>query len=326
MNKKLFEKFRSLRVLYFNEIKKCINAKTTFLVFLVIVFGVTVFALNIDSQPEQLIEANMQEVLSEEIENINSLLNDPSVDMTNEMRRNYIDTIKINSYMIENNIEPYKTHSIANYLLSINDLFAIVVILSILVVCKIVTDEFRYATMNILVTVPCKRYKILLAKVLAMISVCVGIIVLLYLISFFVGGIFFGFEGMDTTVVTYNNGKLFVRNIIEQSLINNFYNIFTLISCSSFVLMISLLFKSGVISACSGIIVYLIGSRVTMMLREFEWIKYSLFANMQFQMYTSGIEIFENQTPIFSIIVLLIYSVVFIAISFLIFNIRNIYD
>lgn len=326
MSKTICEKFRCLRILYINEIKKCINAKTTFFVFLILVIGVTVFALNIDSQPEQLIDTDIQSMLSQEVENINNLLNDPSIGMSNEMRENYINNLKIYEYMIKNDIAPYKTHSIANYLLSINDLFAIVVILSILVVCKIVTDEYRYATMNILVTVPCKRYKILLSKILAMISICIAIIILLYFISFIVGGLFFGFEDINSLVVTYNQDTLYVRNVIVQSLINNLYNTFTLISCSSFVLMLSLLFKSGVLSACSGIVVYLLGSRLTIALKEFKWIKYSLFANMQFQIYASGIEIFEDQTPSFSIMMLLIYSVLFIAMSFLIFNKRNIYE
>lgn len=279
-----------------------------------------------DSLPEQVNYDDAQSFLQYEIDNINDILNDPSIGMSKEMKDSYLNTIKINNYMLEHGIEPYKTHSTTNYLLSLNKLFALVVMLSVVIVSKIITDEYKYSTLNILITVPCKRYKVLLSKILAMITICIGIILSLYLISIIIGGLFFGFGDLTSDVVTCRNNVLYVRNVILESLLNNFYNVFTLIGCASLTLMLSIVFKSGIISTCAGICVYLLGSQLTIAFRELPWIKYTIFANMQFQMYVNGIELFDGITPKFSIIVLMLYSLLFLMISFIVFEKRNVYE
>ncbi len=319
-------KRRSIGVLYFNELKKCVNAKTTFAVFLIIIIGLVFFALQLNSQPEQVDYIDAQSYLQYEINSINDTLNDPSIGMSDEMKDSYLNTIKIDNYMLEHGIEPYKTHSITNYLLSLNNLFALVVMLSVVIISKIITDEYKYSTLNILITIPCKRYKVLLSKILAMITICIAIIVSLYLISIIVGGLFFCIGDLDSVIVTCSNNVLHVRSVIGESLLNNFYNVFTLIGCASLTLMLSIIFKSGIISTCAGISVYLLGSRLTIALKELPWIKYTIFANMQFQMYASGIELFDGITPEFSIIVLMLYSLLFLIISFIVFEKRNVYD
>lgn len=319
-------KFRSIGVMYFNELKKCINAKTTFAVFLIIIVSLVIFALQLNSQPEQVDYVDAQSYLQYEIDNTNDILNNPAIGMSDEMRGSYLNTIKIDNYMLEHGIEPYKTHSITNYLLSLNNLFALVVVFSVVIISKIITDEYKYSTLNILITIPCKRYKVLLSKILAMITVCIAIILSLYLISIVVGGLFFGIGDLYSVVVTCSNDVLHVRSVIGESLLNNFYNVFTLISCASLTLMLSIVFKNGIISTCAGISVYLLGSRLTIALKELPWIKYTIFANMQFQMYASGIELFDGITPEFSIVVLMLYSLLFLVISFVVFEKRNVYE
>jgi ABC-2 type transport system permease protein len=320
------KKHRSVRILYLNELKKCVNAKTTFAVFLIIIVGLVFFALQLNSQPEQVDYDNAQIFLQYEIDSINDTLNDPSIGMSNEMRESYLNTLKIDKYLLEHGIAPYKTHSITNYLLSLNNLFALVVMLSVIVVSKIITDEYKYSTLNILITVPCKRYKILLSKILAMITICISIILSLYLMSIIVGALFFDAGELSSVVVTYSNNVLHVRSVIIESLLNNFYNVFTLIGCASLTLMLSIVLKSGIISTCAGICVYLLGSRLTIALKELPWIKYTLFANMQFQMYVSGVDLFDGVTPTFSIVVLMLYSLLFLMISFIVFEKRNVYE
>ncbi len=326
MNKKFVEAIRPIKTLYINELKKCINAKSTFLVFLVLVMWVGIFAIQLSNQSEEVLYTDYKVYLEKEIEDINRDLNDYGVGYSVGMRDYYLNRLETYKYMLEHNIAPYKTHSITNFVLLLNDAFAIIVILSVIVVSKIVTDEYKYSTIGTLVSVPCKRYKILLAKILAMITICIMMIFLLYVISFIIGGIFFGFDGITSPVVMNDGNKLSVRNAIEQSLVNNYYNMFTLIGCSSLVLLISILLKSGIVSTCSGIILYMLGSNLTITLKDFGWVKYSLFANMQFQMYVNGDGVIEGITPGFSIMVILLHSLVFLLIGFWVFNKRNIYE
>lgn len=313
---------RCLRTVYAFELKKCINAKSTFAIFVMVAVGLILFALKTDSQMVQIPES--KENLAWEVEEMRYRLNDPGYAISD--RTEYINTLKAYEYMLEHDIAPYKTRSITNYLLTINNMFALVVILSVIIISRIITDEYRYSTMNILATIPAKRYKILLAKILGMITVCVAIIALIYIMSLLIGGIFFGFDGLFSPIVTCTDGTIHVRNVLTQSLLNNFYNLFTLIACGSLTLMLAIVLKNGIISACGGIVLYYMGSVLTIALKEYSWVKYTLFANMQFQMYVAGLELFEGVTPSFSIIVLLAYSAVFTAIAFLVFSKRNIYE
>jgi ABC-2 type transport system permease protein len=222
--------------------------------------------------------------------------------------------------MLENNIQPLKVHSASNMILSLNNLFALVVILGIILSGKIITDEFSWGTINSLLAIPCKRWKILASKLVAIAISSLSIIAILYIFSAIIGWLFFGFDGFNNHVVTYVNNQIVDRNVLAQSFVLNFYNFFTLLACSSLTLLLSLALKNGIVSTCCSVIVYFLGTQISFALRDYFLIRYTIFANINFQMYFNGIEIFEGLTENYSLIIIIIHIAIFTAGSFYLFN------
>ncbi len=303
-----------------NEIIKFYSTKITFIIVTLILVGVLLFTLSIDSQKE-LFDGDPREVLENEINELNEYLSG-GYGLSNGTREYYLNCIEVDKYMLKNDISPIKIHSIGNLVLSLNQMFSITVIIMILGAGKIWTDEFGGHALLALISRPISRMKIFFSKFVTLVSLCVFIQALTGIFSILIGGIFFGFDGINDVFVSYNNG-IVVKSVIGQILYYDFYNFFTLLACAIVTILVALIVKNGIIATCISIIIYLMGSTFVLALSKFEFLKYSLLANIQFQIYLDGNEIFEGITPTSSIINILIHVVIFVVISMVIFCKRN---
>ncbi len=327
MNNILADKSLVFCTLVKNEIKKLISKRIVFCVFLVLIVGLLVLAVKIDGEYELTDYNNLNDYIQDELYTCYDTLNDPNMTFSEIQKNTIIDQVRVYEYMLENGIEPYRTKSITNYILSLNSWFAIVVLLSIVISGKVITDEYKEGTMALLLTVPCKRSQILLSKILALLIICTAIILCFFVFSVLIGGIFFGFSGIANRVVTCENGVVSCHSTLVQVMIKNIHNFFALLSCSSFTMMLATVFKSGIISTSASVSLYFAGAQLTVSLYNMKWMKYSLFANMQLSVFEKWSSIFEYRiTERESILILSTYTIVFFLVAFLVFDNRNIYE
>lgn len=301
-----------------NEIIKFYSTKMVFIIVILLILGVMAQALSISSEKETVF-SNAMEVLDYEIRDLEETIYGDA-GMSNPSY--FINKLQVDYYMRENNIEPIKIHSIGNLIISLNKLFSIVVIIMILGAGKIFSDEYTYQTLPALISRPCNRIKIFFSKMVTLISLCIFVEAIILVLSVLVGGLFWGFDGIGGTIVSYNNGVV-VKSVLGQALYYSFFNFFTLLACASMTVLISLLVKNGIIAICSSIIIYIIGSTMVLSLAKYEILKYSLIANIQFQIYFDGSEYFEGITEGSSIINILIHVALFTVISIVLFYKRN---
>lgn len=300
-----------------NEIIKFYSTKMLFIIVILILLGVSALALKISSEQETVL-GNEMEALDSEIQELEYSINNEG--MTNPSY--YINKLEVDYYMKENNIAPVKIHSMGNLILSINQLFAVVVIIMILGAGKIFSDEYTYQTLASLVSKPCSKIKIFFSKIVTLLSFCIFVEAVVVMLTVIIGGIFWGFDGLGDTIVSYNNG-IAVKSVLGQALYYSFFNFFTLLACAVMTVLISLLAKNGIIAICSSIIIYLIGSSLVLSLAKYDFLKYSLIANIQFQTYLDGSEFFEGMTEWSSIINILIHVAIFTVLSVILFCKRN---
>lgn len=88
--------------------------------------------------------------------------------------------------------------------------------------------------------------------------------------------------------------------------------------------MISTVFRNGALAIGMGIFLNFAGGMIVDAFRESSWIKYFLFANTNLGQYIDGIPAVEGMTMTFSIIVLIVYFVVFNIISWSTFTKRDV--
>ena len=316
----MLNKFKTMQLTK-NELIKFYSKKFIITLLFILMAYVFFSALLLKSSNEDDYSDTWKDTLKAENENISSTLNNSNVGMSNARQVQIIQQYKINEYMINHNIAPIKEHSLANFILKLNQMFSIIVILSIMASVKIISSEYTGASpsINSLFTLPCKRWKILLSKINALFIICISEVIILYLISILIGGIFFGFSDLNSKTVFFSD-KILVMSSFFHSLYLNFFNLFTLIACSSFSLVLTIIFKNGIISTCAGIVLYYIGTQFTVIFNNYSWVKYMLFSNIHFQMYFDGYNLVEGVTPGFSVLIISLYVVFFYIIAYKLFN------
>lgn len=316
---KLYNKEKSKKQLFSlikNEVTKVFTMKYSLIMFTIILLVVIAYSISFKSTTNPVVEGvNWKESLSMEVEKINENLNNPYIGKSSNAEQMFLSQIKVYTYMIDNNIKPIKKLSVANFLLNINNLFSLVIILVIISTGKIVADEYRYNTINNLLTMPCKKWKVIVSKYITIFLISLITIFFIYFFSIIVGWISFGFDALNEKIVTCVNEEIVVHNIIVQSLLYNIYNLVVLLACTSMTFLICILSKNGMVSTCISIIFYYAGTRIAIAFSKFDILKYALFSNVNFQTYYNGVTIYEGTSPKFSVIVVLVHVLCFVAIT-----------
>ena len=89
--------------------------------------------------------------------------------------------------------------------------------------------------------------------------------------------------------------------------------------------MISTVFRNNTIAIGLSILLLTIGSMITNIVAGyFDWAKYILFANTNLMQYINGSQLVEGMTMTFSVIVLLVYFVIFLALALVVFSKRDV--
>ncbi|EOR25613.1 ABC transporter permease YhcI [Niallia nealsonii AAU1] len=102
-------------------------------------------------------------------------------------------------------------------------------------------------------------------------------------------------------------------------------NSISLIMLTTMAFMISSVFRNSSLAIGISIFLMFMGNTVTFLLANwFDWAKYLLFANTDLTQYFDGTPLVSGMTLFFSIIMLLVYFIVFIGLAFWVFKKRDV--
>ncbi len=187
-----------------------------------------------------------------------------------------------------------------------------VAIFSVIVAGDIVSSEFGWGTIKLLLIRPINRSKVLLAKYIAVILFSILLLVALFLASLLFGLIFFGWG--ESTIS-------FIDILVEYA-----YGIPELIITFTIAFMISAVFRSSALAIGLSIFLMTVGvNLIVMLLSRYDWAKYILYLNTDLVQYREGMQPYiEGMTMGFSITMLVLYYVLFMGLSWFFFNKRDV--
>lgn len=277
----------------------------------------------------------LNNALEEYQENYKNILYYKSIDRkkTYQEELNYQDSLskmKISQYIIENKQNINKQNNLNYQLRTIVEDYEIFLVILILIVCSIIVcDEFKTGTIKLLLIKPYSRGKILLSKYLTTIIVITLTILLLIFTQILVGGLIFSFESIDIPVVIYDFTK---ECIVKYSVFE--YMLIRIISIIPFYLMLitisfllSVIFSSTIITITIPMMLYMFTPTITYITKQYQlnFMKYFVNINWNLQKYLFGkIPDISFINLKFSIIILLIYFITLLILTFLIFRKKNI--
>lgn len=251
-------------------------------------------------------------------------------DISEDEKAAIMDELDINKQLLADDINPDLSTNwtyMAEYTVSLTSF----VTLFVVIVCSsMVSSEFSDGTIKQLLIRPYKRWKILLSKYITSLLFAALLLVSLVLFSYLIGILFFGngsysdkmldptaFESFSTVVV----GSYFFDMIV--------YWIPGFLVITTIAFMLSTLFKNQALAVGISIFILFASSTLNMIIQSFigkyEWLKFVLFPHLDLRGYISGtMEMFDGATLGFSMGVLVIYYLIFLALTFFFFQKKDI--
>ena len=233
-------------------------------------------------------------------------------------------------YTIETGTDINKSDSLKGslqYFYSQYGVFIIVVI--IMIAGTIVSEEWSKGTIKLLLVKPYTRTQILLSKFLTVLIISAFVIVSTILMQILVGGILFGFESLFEPVVIYNLST----NAIQEINIFAYLGIQTLTQLPIIILLatlafaISTIFSNSALAITVSLLGYMGASIINQLAIAYNltFMKYFVTMNWDLSQYLFGrLPYMEGMNLITSIIICVVYLLIMLIPTFIIFKKRNI--
>jgi len=235
-----------------------------------------------------------------------------------------------NWYYLENNIKPLNTVREMPYTtrLSMNNVYfmGIIALIITAIMCGgIVANEHKTGSIRLLLTKPFKRWKILLSKLLVTILMFLLIYLMGIIVTYLLSGILYGFNDFTIPLLVNNSGSISTISYIGFTCVNILKSIVIII------LLINLLFAMASITLHTPITL----SIILILIFILTFIPYVITFNNSFTYFPifllnfheviySGNNAFANLNINTSILYSLIYSIVILGITFVIYCKRDV--
>ncbi|KGX92453.1 ABC transporter permease [Pontibacillus halophilus JSM 076056 = DSM 19796] len=264
---------------------------------------------------------NWEAELQEQNENIQEKLDNGEFSMFGP------DKIEENNFRIENDLAIPEGGNAWTFTRENAEATSIVLMFTVIIAASIVSNEFKWGTIKMLLIRPISRSTILLSKFLTVLLYGLVTLLAFFLFNFLIGAIFYGVDQLGSLHVyqtadgyeTISNAK--VTFVSYLTLLGN------LMVFGTLAFMISTIFRSNAMAIALSIFLFLTGGTLGALVSRFDWGKYVIFTNTNLKGYFDYFfaqPYYDDQTLMFSLITLAIYSIIFYASGWLFFTKRDV--
>ena len=198
---------------------------------------------------------------------------------------------------------------------------SLVTLFTIIASAGIVASEFSQGTIKMLLSRPVKRWKILTSKYLTILLFGLVLTVLVYLFTIISAFIFF--PSAEGNSIIWSGADLELSAIWGKSLYMMFLSLMNVFMISTFAFMVGSVFRSTSLAVGLSIFLFFTGTMIVVFLEKFEIAKYIFFAHDLTQ-YEIGYKLIDSNTMPFSVVIVSIYVILFLTISYFTFSKRDV--
>ncbi|OAB44364.1 ABC transporter permease [Paenibacillus glacialis] len=237
-------------------------------------------------------------------------------------------------YYLDHNVNPKEPNGVTFTREFMDNSISLFIPLLIMAIASdIVSGERTTGTIKMLLTRPVKRWKVLLSKMITMIMFVSLIILSTFAISYLISGAFFGYVGFNMPVFTGfqisgSNVDMSAVHAVPQweyLLMQCGLIWFVAVTVALLAFMVSVLVKSTAASIVVMMAALIAGTILTNMASAWTSAKYLFMVNLQLTSYLAGTPApIEGMNLNFSLIVLGIWALVSVIVSFTVFTKRDI--
>ncbi|MBD8034629.1 ABC transporter permease subunit [Solibacillus merdavium] len=235
----------------------------------------------------------------------------------------YQDEIAMTEYRIAQDLPSFDATMISEHMeMSITLTIVMISIFTVVIAAGIVSSEFGTGTIKMLLTRPVARWKILLSKLVTTILYGLTLMASGLIFAYILGIILFNTDPAVSLSIV--NGQVMEETVKIPYLEMILYSAGSTLMTILFAFMIGTIFGSSTLAVSLSLFILLMGSTATMFIAQYDFAKYIWFAN-DLSFYAPGsMPLIEGLTFTFSLIVNIVYAIVFLAITFIYFMKRDI--
>ncbi|ARI78956.1 ABC transporter permease [Halobacillus mangrovi] len=260
----------------------------------------------------------------QELQEQNEQLQDPKFGQSGEqIQYPSMMDIEMNEYRIENNIKPTE-YDVWDFLRDNRTNVSVISLFTIIVAAGAIANEFKWGTIKLLLIRPISRTKILFSKYVSVLVFALTMLLFLYVLSFIVGSILFGIDSLNQTYLFRQDGNIQETQIFGHTVAQYLLSSVNLLIMATFAFMISAVFRNSSLAIGVAIFLMMAGNSIVLFLQDKEWAKYILFANTDLNQFIEGTPLISDITPGFSVTVLIVYYIIFVALSWTFFSKRDV--
>ncbi|WP_428910509.1 ABC transporter permease subunit [Niallia sp. Krafla_26] len=255
--------------------------------------------------------------------------------MSDDQRERFQITLQQQQYYLDHDINPSEPGAPTFVKMFIENAGPMFIPLLVMVIASdLVSSEHSIGSIKLLLTRPVKRWRILLSKYLTLLLAISLIVAIVGILSFVISGLVFGYKGINAPVITgfsAANGELDFSNVKMISqwefLLMDFGLVwFVAVVVGTLSFMISVLIRSTAAGMGIMLAALISGSILSSMVSSWDSAKYLFMVNLNLTGYLNGVAPpVEGMTLLFSIAVLLLWWLIAIIISFLVFTRQDVY-
>ncbi|ALC92788.1 hypothetical protein AM500_12720 [Bacillus sp. FJAT-18017] len=204
----------------------------------------------------------------------------------------------------------------------------LVTLFAVIVSSASVSAEFADGTIKQLLIRPHGRWAILLSKYISLIIYSILLLATLIVSGFLVGTILFGSGDFGAKFVEMTLEGQKIAELGPQFFLKVLYYLPSLLIVITISFMLSTLFRSQALAVGIGIFVLFVsstlGGLIVMLAEKYTWAKYLIFPHLDLTVYALQDKILEDVTLPVSILTLSVYYIVFMVLTFTIFQKRDV--
>ncbi|MGG1514012.1 ABC transporter permease [Paenibacillus oryzisoli] len=247
-----------------------------------------------------------------------------SSDLPEKFKQQMREESALQQYMLDHNYPP-TDNTLWSGTLSAAGLILLVTLFTVIIAGDVVAGEFTWGTIKLLLIRPASRSKILLSKYLSTLIFALTLLVLLFLSALVVNGVLYGFDAISLPHLTVDKqAQVHEKNMLLYVFATYGLKLVELVMIVTLAFMISTVFRSASLAIGLSIFIMFAGQSLTYLFLQYTWGKYFLFANTDLTPYLEGQPLAEGMSLGFSITMLLVYFIVFNALSWEIFRRRDV--
>lgn len=306
-----------------NEWMKLWSRKITWIMVILLVFvvfaglGITKW---MNSTANEDVTESWQDIAQAEIANSTIMLAEP--DLSETQIDYYEGQIAIAEHRLENDIPALEYASMQQQMLDTHMMMSLVTLLAVIAAAGIVAAEFSQGTIKMLLTRPVKRWKILTSKYITVLLFAVLLSVILLISTAVAGLLFFGIG--DGALLIWNGSEVVEASFWLEALKLAALKFSSVWMISTFAFMLGTVFRSSSLAIGLSIFLMFTGIQAVFLLQNYEIVKYYLFTHTDLTQFYTGNMLIPGITMTMSVLVLIVYFLVFMAISYWTFGRRDI--